>query len=339
LYGRYLRTYAESRGITRTEGRIGHAKVRHDGFIESVVLTDGREIAGDLFIDCSGFRGLLIEEALKTGYEDWSHWLPCDRALAVPSARYGALTPYTRATARAAGWQWRIPLQHRTGNGYVYCSRFVSDDEATATLLQDLDGEALAEPRPLRFIAGKRKKTWNRNCVAVGLSSGFLEPLESTSIHLVQSTVARLLSYLPNRSIYDIDVDDFNRQSTFELERIRDFLILHYKATQRIDTTFWDQCRGMSIPPELESKLASFASHGRISRFHDELFTETGWLQVMVGQGISPQSYHPLADQLSEAELVEFMSTIRSLNQHAVKAMPEHADFVAGHCAAKEPVA
>lgn len=332
LYARYLRRYAEARGVTRTEGRIERTKLRgEDGFIESVVLADGQEITGDLFIDCSGFRGLLIEQALKTGYEDWSHWLPCDRAMAVPCARTGPLTPYTRATARSAGWQWRIPLQHRTGNGHVYCSRYLSDDEAAATLLANLDGELLAEPRPLRFVAGKRRKSWNRNCVALGLASGFLEPLESTSIHLVQSTIARLLAFLPAHGFDQVDIDEFNRQSDFEAERIRDFLILHYKATQRRDSAFWDYCREMPIPPELERKIALFASNARIARYHDELFTEFGWLQVLLGQGIEPRDYHPLADQLSEGELAEFMDMIRSLIGHEVAAMPAHAEFFTGN--------
>jgi tryptophan halogenase len=335
LYAQYLRRYAEARGVARIEGKIEHVK-QHvgDGYIEAVSLAGGREIAGDFFIDCSGFRGLLIEQTLKTGYEDWSHWLPCDRAVAVPCARTGTLTPYTRATARSAGWQWRIPLQHRTGNGYVYCSRYVSDDEAVATLLANLDGEALAVPRPLRFVTGKRRKLWNRNCVAIGLASGFLEPLESTSIHLIQSSIARLLGFFPGDGFAQPDIDEFNRQSDFEFERIRDFVILHYKATQRADSPFWDYCGQMPIPEDLERKMTLFASHGRITRYHDELFTEVGWLQVLVGQGIAPRRYHPLADQLSAGELAEFMSMIRSLIHHEVNAMPTHAHFLAAHCGA-----
>lgn len=338
LYARYLRTYAERRGVKRTEGKIETTKLRaSDGFIESVILADGREITGDLFIDCSGFRGVLIEQALKTGYEDWSHWLPCDRAMAVPCARAGALTPYTRSTARSAGWQWRIPLQHRTGNGYVYCSRHISDDEAAATLLANLDGPALADPRPLRFVTGKRRKIWNRNCVALGLASGFLEPLESTSIHLIQSGIARLLAFLPRRQIESADIDEFNRQSDFEFERIRDFLILHYKATQRTDADFWNYCRQMPIPDELMNKIVLFSGNGRIVRHNDELFTEVGWLQVLLGQGIEPRGYHPLADQLPDHDLAQFMSMIRQVIEHEVGAMPAHAEFVARHCSAASP--
>ncbi len=257
-------------------------------YIDAVVLANGQRVGGDLFIDCSGFRGLLIEQTLQTGYDDWSQWLPCDRAMAVPCARAGEFTPYTRSTARPAGWQWRIPLQHRTGNGYVYSSRHLSDDEAAATLLANLDGEALADPRPLRFIAGKRKKFWNRNCVAIGLAGGFMEPLESTSIHLVQTAIARLLTFLPDGEPRPADIDEFNRQSAFEYERIRDFLVLHYKAVERNDTPFWD-----CLPHDADSRGAATKDRSvrrrrpSIVRHNDELFTEVGWLQVLLGQGVS----------------------------------------------------
>lgn len=334
LYAKYLRNYAEQRGVVRIEGKIERVTQRgEDGAIDAVVLANGQRVGGDLFIDCSGFRGLLIEQTLKTGYDDWSHWLPCDRAMAVPCARGGEFTPYTRSTARPAGWQWRIPLQHRTGNGYVYSSRHLSDDEAAATLLANLDGEALADPRPLRFVAGKRKKFWNRNCVAIGLAGGFMEPLESTSIHLVQTAIARLLAFLPDGEPRPADIDEFNRQSAFEYERIRDFLVLHYKAVERNDTPFWDDCRTMPIPEELQRKLDLFAAGGRIVRHNDELFTEVGWLQVLLGQGVRPAGHHPLADQLSAGELAEFMNMIRSVIQHETGTMPAHADFVARHCA------
>ncbi|MET0535028.1 MAG: tryptophan halogenase family protein [Steroidobacter sp.] len=335
LYARYLRKYAEARGVDRIEGKIERVAQRDsDGFIESVTLANGRTVGGDLFIDCSGFRGLLIEQTLRTGYEDWSHWLPCDRAMAVPCALGGEFTPYTRSTARAAGWQWRIPLQHRNGNGYVYCSRHISDDEAAATLLANLDGEALAEPRPLRFVTGMRKQFWNRNCVAIGLASGFMEPLESTSIHLIQSAIARLLAFLPDGAFSQADVEEYNRQSAFEFERIRDFLILHYKAVERTDTPFWNECRAMAIPEELERKLKLFEASGRIVRHNDELFTEVGWLQVLLGQGVRPASHHPLADRLTAEQLAEFMTMIESLIGHETAAMPSHAEFVARNCRA-----
>jgi tryptophan halogenase len=333
LYAKYLRHYAEQRGVVRIEGRIEQVQQRHDGAIDAVVLANGQRVGGDLFIDCSGFRGLLIEQTLKAGYDDWSHWLPCDRAMAVPCARGGEFTPYTRSTARPAGWQWRIPLQHRTGNGYVYSSRHLSDDEAAATLLATLDGEALADPRPLRFVAGKRRKFWSHNCVAIGLAGGFMEPLESTSIHLVQTAIARLLTFLPDGEPRPADIDEFNRQSAFEYERIRDFLILHYKAVERHDTPFWDHCRTMPIPEELERKIDLFAACGRIVRHNDELFTEVGWLQVLLGQGVRPAGHHPLADQLSAGELAEFMNMIRAVIQHETGTMPTHAEFVTGHCA------
>lgn len=334
LVAKYLRPYAEQRGVVRTEGRIVDTVLREpDGFIESIVLDGGRKVSGDLFIDCSGFRGILIEQALKTGYEDWTHWLPCDRALAVPCESVEPLTPYTQATARAAGWQWRIPLQHRIGNGYVYCSRYISDDEAAATLLANLDGKALADPRPLRFVTGRRKKFWNRNCVALGLASGFMEPLESTSIHLVQSGISRLLGMFPDKRFSQLEIDEYNRQCTFEFERIRDFIILHYYANERPEP-FWTACREMSVPPELTRKLELFRSSGRIYRESDELFTEMSWLMVMIGQGIKPEGHHPLAHVLTPEQLEEFLANVRTIIDRAVARMPSHREFIRQHCAA-----
>jgi len=333
LYAAYLRRYSEARGVRRIEGRIVEVALRGgDGFIEAVTLGSGERVEGDLFIDCSGFRGLLIEQALETGYEDWSRWLPCNRALAVPCASAESLTPFTRSTARPAGWQWRIPLQHRIGNGYVYCSDFVSDDEAAATLLANLDGEPLAAPRPLRFVTGKRRKAWNRNCIALGLAAGFMEPLESTSIHLVQAGIARLLQLLPRGEVTEAETAEFNRQTDVEWQAIRDFIILHYKANQR-EGAFWTQCREMKVPDTLAHKIELFRAGGRIFRIDEELFTEPGWLQVMVGQGIVPGSYHPLADQLSAPQMAEFLELGRKHVAHVVSAMPRHEDFIARHCA------
>jgi tryptophan 7-halogenase len=337
LYARYLRKYAESHGVVRTEGKVVEARQHADASIESVVLANGLAIGGDLFIDCSGFRGLLIEQTLKTGFEDWSHWLPCDRAWAVPCELSGELPPYTRATARPAGWQWRIGLQHRTGNGHVYASRFMSDDEAAAILMNNLDGKALAEPRMLRFTAGKRAKVWNKNVVAVGLSSGFLEPLESTSIHLIQSTVSRLLAFFPDGGFDQADIDEFNRQCDFEIERIRDFIILHYHATERGDTPFWDYCRTMDVPDTLRRKVALYKAHGRVVRENEELFTPIGWQQVLHGQGVRPRGHHPLAGLPDEKELLDFLGNIEQVIGKCVDVMPTHADFIAAIVAAAPP--
>jgi len=335
LYARHLRRYAESRGVERVEGKIADVRLRgEDGFIQSVRLESGAEIEGELFIDCSGFRGLLIEGALKAGYEDWSDYLPVDRALAVPSTSVGPLAPFTRATARSAGWQWRIPLQHRTGNGYVYSSRHLSDDAAAATLLANLDGEALADPRPLRFTTGRRRRFWSRNCVALGLASGFMEPLESTSIHLVQSGIMRLLSFWPGSRFDPADALEYDRQCAEEYERIRDFLVLHYWANQR-DEPFWRERREASPPEGLRRKLDLFRASGRLFRYNDELFTEAGWLQVMAGQEIAPGGHHALADQLSDEELESFLSDLERLVTARVAALPSHAEFLATNCRAR----
>lgn len=338
LYAGYLRRYAQAQGVQRVEGRIVEVRQKaEDGFVESLWLEDGRCIAGDFFIDCSGFRGLLIEQTLHTGFEDWSHWLPCDRAIAVPCAPAGEPTPYTRATAHRAGWQWRIPLQHRTGNGHVHCSRHMSEDEATAILLAHLDGEPLAEPRTIRFQAGKRRKFWNRNVVAIGLSSGFLEPLESTSIHLIQSTISRLINYFPDGRYDPVAVDEFNAEADFEMDRIRDFIILHYHATRRDDSPFWRDCRAMEIPPTLQHKIELWRSHGRLTRVNGELFAEAGWLQVMEGQGLMPRAYNPLADLMPEQDVAAFVDNIGGVIGRCADAMPTHAEFIARHCKAQLP--
>ena len=331
LYAAYLRRFAEARGVTRVEGRIADVPLDGEsGKVRALTLADGREIAGDLFIDCSGFRGLLIEGALGTGYDDWSNHLPANAAMAVPCASGGdGLTPYTRSTARDAGWQWRIPLQHRTGNGYVFCDAFTTPDAVRETLLANLDGEAQAEPRLLRFVTGRRRKFWNRNVVALGLASGFMEPLESTSIHLVQSGLSRLIRMLSDGPAPDSVIDEYNRQSTREFEAIRDFLILHYKATTRDDTPFWRHCAAMPIPDSLAHKIELFREAGHIFRAADDLFTEVGWLQVLVGQGIVPDAHHPLADAVEPHDLKDYMETFEALMRREAAQMPDHRQFVA----------
>jgi len=333
LYARFLRDYAEARGVQRREGRI--TSVQQDGLnghVTSVILESGEAVEGDLFIDCSGFRGLLIEETLHSGFEDWSNWLLNDRAVAVPCASGGSFSPVTRATARPAGWQWRIPLQHRIGNGYAYSSAHISQDEATAYLLSHLDGEPLAEPNHIRFKAGRRKKSWNRNVVAIGLAAGFMEPLESQSIHLIQVGISRLLAMLPDRDFRQPDIDRYNRVMAFEYEKIRDFLILHFKATSRNDTPYWDYLREMAIPDYLADKIALFESYGRIFRENEELFNDTSWFSVMVGQGLRPRGYDPMVDVMPVEELRARMADIRTVIARSAEVMPDHRAFIRDHC-------
>ncbi|PWF40990.1 tryptophan halogenase family protein [Massilia glaciei] len=335
LYARFLRDYAEQRGVRRTEGKIARVSQREpDGFIDAVVMESGERIEGDFFVDCSGMRALLIEQTLHAGYEDWSHWLPCDRAIAVPCASAGELLPMTRSTAHAAGWQWRIPLQHRTGNGHVYSSGFMEADQAEAILMANLDGEPTAQPRHIRFQTGRRKKSWSHNCVSVGLASGFMEPLESTSIHLIQTAISRIINFFPQAGFDAADIAEYNLQTQVEYERIRDFLVLHYKVTRRTDSAFWDYCRTMPIPESLQRKIDLFLSNGRIYREQDELFTEMSWLQVMVGQGAMPRGYHPFADLRPEAEVAAYLGNVEQVIAKCVKAMPSQAEFIAAHCAA-----
>ncbi|MCW4463366.1 tryptophan 7-halogenase [Sphingomonas sp. BT-65] len=334
LYAAYLRRYAEARGVVRTEGRIEQVeRDGENGDVGALVLASGVRVAGELFVDCSGFRGLLIEGALETGFEDWGHWLPCDSALAVPCERAEPLIPYTRATARAAGWQWRIPLQHRTGNGYVFSSAHIGEDEAAATLLANLDGAPQADPRLLKFRTGKRRKAWNRNVVALGLAAGFIEPLESTSIHLIQTGITRLLDFLPAGPVTDVERDAYNRLTDFEIERIRDFVILHYFANCRHDP-FWKAQRGMRLPEKLNFRIDMFRSTGRIIRDQDELFDVPGWVQVMIGQGIVPERWHPLADTLDDTQLDQFLSTVAQAYQRDTARLPGHADYLARFCGA-----
>jgi tryptophan 7-halogenase len=335
LYARHLRKLSESRGVQRIEGKITQVSQRAaDGHVDAVVLESGQRVEGDLFIDCSGFRGLLIEQTLQTGFEDWTHWLPCDRAMAVPCESVPEWTPYTRATAHQSGWQWRIPLQNRIGNGHVYCSQYMSDDEATAVLLANLDGTPLADPRQVRFKTGMRKKSWNKNVIAIGLSSGFLEPIESTSIHMIQNAVSMVLDYFPDQGFSEKDVDAFNALSRFHYERIRDFIILHYKLNQRDDSVFWQACANMEIPETLREKMDLYRTHGRIQRVNNELFTEVAWMQVFAGQNLHPQSYHPLVDVQDEAGIQDYLESVAHVVRECVNVMPDHAEYVRRYCPA-----
>ena len=335
LYAALLRRHAEANGVTRREGRVVDVRLDGErGQIEAVLLADGSRIEADLFIDCSGFRGLLIAGALGAGFEDWSQWLPNDRAVTVPSANVGPPTPFTRSTAHRAGWQWRIPLQHRTGNGHVYSSRHMSDDEAASVLLSHLDGEALGEPRMLRFQTGRRSAFWVGNCVALGLASGFMEPLESTSIHLVQAGIARLLEMLPTRAFEPADIRRYNRLMTAEFESIRDFLILHFHATERADTDYWRDLAAMAVPESLNERLRIYAETGRIFREADDLFTKTSWLAVMDGQGLRARSYDPLAGAMPLDEAHARLDRIAAATKAAAQHMTPHGEFIARYCAA-----
>ena len=336
LYAAYLRSWATERGVLRIEGKVRDvSRNPTTGDLTELVLESGQRIAGDLFVDCSGFRSLLLGAVLGVAWDDWSHWLPCDRALAVPCAGSGALTPYTRVTAREAGWIWRIPLQHRVGNGYVYSSRFISDEAARDRLLAGLESAALAEPRQLKFSPGRRVCAWAGNCVAIGLSSGFLEPLESTSIYLIQTAVADLLSLMPSAATARVDPRlsrEFNRLSELQYERIRDFLVLHYYANSRAGEPFWDYLRSMTVPETLEHKLSLFRSRALLPSYQHGLFSRDSWLAVLVGQGIEPRGYDPLAEALSLDTVDDRLRDFRNRIATNVAAMTDHGTFVAGYC-------
>ena len=330
LYAALLRSRAEAGGVERVEGRI--AGVEHDpanGHVARVLLDDGRRVEGNLFIDCSGFRSLLLGEAMGVPFDDWSHWLPCDRAVAVPSGAMAAPPPFTRATAHAAGWQWRIPLQHRTGNGYVYSSAHVSDEVAQRTLLDGLETLATADPRVLSFTAGRRVRLWEGNVVALGLAGGFLEPLESTSIHLIQTGIARLLALFPDRGFSAVERDTYNRLMDDAFRTIRDFVILHYHATRRDDSPFWRQVRTMPIPDSLAEKLALFREKGRLFRYEDDLFSVPSWVAVLIGQNVMPTGYDPIVDALDATRVAETMRRMRAVNQAAARDMPTHSNSLA----------
>ena len=338
-YAVYLRGFSEGFGARRKEGKV--VQVHTDGetgFISGVSLESGETVEGDLFIDCSGFRGLLIDQTLGSPYEDWSHWLRCDRAVAVQTQSVGEPIPYTRAIAHQAGWQWRIPLQHRVGNGIVFSSDHWAEDAATDCLLENIEGKALTEPRVIRFKPGQRPEPWRKNCVAIGLSSGFIEPLESTSIHLIQRSIIRLLQTFPVHGIAQSEIDEFNLQSQREIEHIRDFIVLHYHVTRRRDTEFWREYADMDIPTSLRHRIELFRDSGRVFRIPDELFAENSWTQVMLGQGLSPRDYHPVVDVLPDHELTAFLEQIRGRVEATVRKMPYHQAYIDTYCAAESDV-
>lgn len=331
LYARFLREFSEGRGVKRIEGKVQAVdQSPATGFIERLHLDSGAIVDGELFIDCSGLRAVLIEQTLKTGFEDWSHWLPCDRALAVPCESTD-LTPYTRSTAHAAGWQWRIPLQHRTGNGHVYSSNFMGETQATDILLKNLDGKVLADPRMVRFTAGRRKLHWNKNVIAIGLSSGFLEPLESTSIHLIQAGISKLLAYFPDKDFDPLVTQEFNRVALAEVERIRDFIILHYHLTTRDDSEMWRYCASMSVPDTLQTKIDHFRRYGRILPSELDVFGPNSWLAVHIGQMNWPERNDPLLDYRNFSG-TGYLEQLRRTLESAARGMPTHQSYIDAHC-------
>jgi tryptophan halogenase len=334
-YAIFLRALSEKNGAQRIEGKIEQVvQDPHSGFVQAVRLQSGQVIEGDFFIDCSGFIGLLIEKTLHTGYDDWSHWLPCDSAQAVQTEAVGPPPAYTRSMAHASGWQWRIPLQHRVGNGLVYCSRYMNDEQARAHLLNNLEGKTLTEPRVIKFRTGRRRKSWNKNVIALGLASGFLEPLESTSIHLVMMGITRFMRFFPFNGIEPTLVQEFNEQSREEVEKIRDFIILHYKTTERDDSPFWRQCKNMDIPDTLAHRMELFKKTGHAYQADGELFRIDSWTQVMLGQRLMPEHYHHIAQLMSERELQHFFSGMKQNILQSVEKMPSHQAFIAQYCVA-----
>jgi tryptophan halogenase len=340
LYAKFLRGYAEVRGVERIEGRVVEVLQNSEtGFVEAVETADGRRFEADLFIDCSGFRGLLIEQTLGAGYEDWSNWLPCDRAVAVPCEHGGGFTPYTRSTAREAGWQWRIPLQHRIGNGYVYSSAHLDDEKAAATLLANLGGRPLADPRLLKFTGGHRKKFWSKNVVALGLASGFLEPLESTSIMLIQTGIARLVEMFPSTDFDPILEQEYNRMCIREYEKVRDFIVLHYCLSRRTDSDLWRYVANMDLPESLERKMEMFLARGIVPLEGDESFHEPSWVAIFIGQDRLPRGYDPMVDRVDTERLRAGLRHRREAIEKLSEKVPLHAEFIARTCAAPQVAA
>ena len=340
LYAKYLRDFCEKSetnpaGVNRIEGKISQVnKHASSGNISELVLESGQVIEGDLFIDCTGFIGLLIEKSLHTGYEDWSHWLPCDSAVAVQTKSVSPAIPYTRSIAHNSGWQWRIPLQHRVGNGLVFCSRYISDNAAIDTLLSNIEGETINKPRVIKFKTGRRRKGWNKNCIALGLASGFIEPLESTSIHLIMTGIIRLMRLFPFDGITKTGIDEYNSKLTSELNSIRDFIVLHYKVTDREDSQFWQHCKNMEIPESLQHKIDLFKETGRVFLDDGDIFRVDSWTQVMLGQGLMPQQYHKIAKVMGDNEFKQFLASLKSSVDNAVEQLPDHQEFIDKYCPA-----
>lgn len=336
LYASYLRKLSESWGVQRTEGKVTKVNQHDNGHIKSLILEDGSEHQADFFIDCSGFKALLIEKTLNTEFEDWGHWLPCDRAVTVATTQVEEPWSYTQAKAHSAGWQWRIPLQHRVGNGHVYSSKYMSDEEAKNILLDNITGDALTDPTFIKFKTGYRKQPWKNNCLAIGLSTGFVEPLESTGLHLIHSAIEKLLNTFPNMNFDQEDIDEYNRQSTYKFECIRDLLILHYCATTRDDSDFWNYCRTMEVPETVTTKIQLFKKNGRIFRLHDNMYEVTSWFQVMNGQGLVPNAYDPLVDLLTEEELTQKLKNVADVVRKSADSMPSHQAYLDQHCKASK---
>lgn len=336
LYAKFLRNIAEENGAERVEGTIDEVVLdEKSGYIKSLTLGNGKTVEGDLFIDCTGFRGLLIEQTLHSGFEDWSHYLPCNSAVAVQTESVSKPVPYTRSIARESGWQWRIPLQNRTGNGLVFCDKYISDEQAIDTLLSNVEGKPLNEPRVIKFKTGVRRRSWVKNCVAAGLSAGFIEPLESTGIHLFQKAIVRLLQLFPQHGINDIDVEEYNMQTYEEAVGIRDFIVMHYHVTEREDTPFWRHTKSMPIPKTLKHRLQLFEQTGRIFKRHGDLFGETSWVQCLMGQGMIPKEYHPIVDNMSDEQLSKFLENTKNNVRKKVDQWPDHWEFIQHYCPSK----
>lgn len=335
LYADFLRKHSLKHGVKRVEGKFTRVNIdEQNGNIKSLTMENGDEVVGDIFLDCTGFSGRLIEGALNTSYIPYGHYLPCDSAVAIQTEKVREPRPYTQAIAHDFGWQWRIPLQHRVGNGLVYCSRYTSDDEALNTLMSNLEGEAITEARAFKYKTGRRSKAWNKNCIAIGLAAGFLEPVESTSIHLAMSAVLRLMKLLPHGEVSTQVVDEYNRQFCEEMDRVRNFIIVHYKATERDDAPFWRYCRDMEVPPELQHRIDLFRSTGAMPLQEKELFQVDSWTQVLIGQRIEPEAYHPIADMMSKDELKSFLMGLESQVKQKVDQMPSHQEFIDRYCKA-----